>query len=812
MAPQAADRLFRIRDRMATRRPTRLPWLVGGIFGLWHYVILAVLARTTLVERFDGGILSSTVTFLSHGQLPYTDFYEPYGVGLGFFGLIPRILGFDGLLAERLTYAVLGALCTTLAMVVVWRRCGAPVALLVGLMTFPANVVRYSASFLMVFAFVLAVDRAYWRQRDAVPVREQGLDALAAAEPRLMLLASALLSLAGWIRTEYAIFAAIWAVFLFVAGRRRPGGWKLAAATLGLAALPALLVIVTGGLQELWWWASYSLSRGPMGFDAQRGQDIQWSMFSERLKEILRLHLESGDPGAILGSYGLAAAVALAAAGLLLTASGRRRLGADRSLVAPFLVVVSTIVLFGQVARFSSTYGAIALPIFAVGAALLAGRVPPRFLVPFGLLVVLPIVVPSALPLTVHDVYQARPAWRARESIPRLNYIAVQPNDGSAEMLASLPKAWRELGLQGRAVASLGLHNDLAWGNDTIVAYLLDAPSAAWPLTYDPGLVNADRVQKLTVDQLCRDLAPVVQLDGDYPYPPGIDPGQGSRRLDGFLAVNYDLRAVAGHYRVMLAAGRRCVRPERLSDAMIATLRNRRLAQGELAAAGALASLRLDRARAARRAIDPDDAAAAVLGGYRLRDGDDPHSALTPAVRSLADGQPRPVLVGLAARAWPSDLQALAAQTAWIQHGRQPGAPAEAAAAAAVRAMVLRHPDWPIASANAAAVVVPTKGLVARLADRGARGVPEFDAWRYGYAKSQGRLAAAVDAGLDIVNDRLRRHDPVAAGTMELELSNLPHLDPACAVALRRRADGRDGVYAPTPPGGPACTNPRIGP
>ncbi len=131
--------------------------------------------------------------------------------------------------------------------------------------------------------------------------------------------------------------------------------------------------------------------------------------------------------------------------------------------------------------------------------------------------------------------------------------------------MAALIAEWRALGLDGRATVDVELRNDVAWGNDAIVGYLLNAPAAAWPLTYDPGLVNTPTVELETVSGRCRDRAPVVQDNRDYPYPAGKPVYVGLRVLDEFLAVDYGIRAVAGFYRILFPVTSKCELPEQLS-------------------------------------------------------------------------------------------------------------------------------------------------------------------------------------------------------------------------------------------------------
>lgn len=681
-------------------------------------------------------------------------------------------------------------------------------AVVVGVMTFSASVARYSGSWAFLFAFVLIVDTAH-RRLDA-DAGDRGLTRLVERAPRLMLLAGFVLSLAGWMRTEYAVFGLIWAAILLAAGRRSAVVRRCAAATAGFALLPSIVVVAAGGFQGLWWWVTYTLSRGPSGFDAQRGQDVDWSLFADRLRELAHLHLESGDPGAVVASYGLAAVIVGVAAILALLPRGRRWLLRDATALTPFLLIVAAVVLFGQSARFSSAYGILGLPVFLVAGALLVGRPPLVAIVGFTVAIAWPVVVPGLLPTTTLDQWSNRPQWRDREAIKGFNYLPVRTDDGSTEMLAALPKVWHQLGLDGRPTLSVGLHNDLAWGNDTYVGYLLDAPAAGWPLTYDPGLANADKVQRRVVAQLCSSHAPVVQLDGDYPYPPDVDPGRGSRRLDAFLALNHRLSGVAGHYRILTPRAATCLRPDDAPSALVARRRDSLFVAGETAPAGALASLLMDRAKAVGHPVEPKDALIAAAGGYRPRPGDLPPGDLRRAAEALWGGASSDGLLLLAARRWSDDVVGAIVQSAWVTHGRRPGAPAERVAAQRVRQLALRHPRWPMAITNAAAVVPAGAQFVAALGRRGAGGVPAFDRWRFGAAAARGDAAGMLEAGQQLADDLAARHDPVGPGTVELKLAQSRGLTPACAALLRRRADARAGVHAPTPPVTELCDDARI--
>ncbi len=764
----------------------------------WCYLIMVVAARVNILGRFDDGIEFTSVTYLLHGQLPYTDFYEPYGLGIGIPGVLPHLLGIDGAFALRLVYGVFPALVTLLVTPLVWRRCGVAMGVLVGFMTLTSTTPRYSMGFAALFGFALMVDRAVRR------TPSKTLQEVAERNPGMLLAAGAVCSLAGWARTEYAIFAVLWAVVLVLAlpnGRRR---WMLALGTCLLAALPTLIVFITGGLRHLWWFTAYTLSSSGSGFHAQRGQHVEWNLLGDRLSELSHLHLGSSTPGIVVGSYFLALLVVVAGGVMLAVPRWRRgMLARDRSYLTPFMVAVCAVVLYGQAARFSTTYGSIGNPVFWVAGALLVGRIATWMLVPLCALVVYPFV-PGLSPKRLYDSWASPPAVRDRVVVPGLNRVPIA-NDGGAASMAALVAQWRALGLEGRPTVAVELRNDVAWGNEAIVGFLLDAPAAAWPLTYDPGLVNTTEVERGTVSELCSNRAPVVQGDGDYPYPPGVKAFVGSRLLDEFLALNYRIAAVAGFYRVLLPATSHCELPERIDTPTLESLGSRWLEKGELAAAGALAIVRLERAKQPHVPAGASDAALAALGGYTLAPSELPAGALGRALRALDPASSHVAGLATAAAApWPSDVQRLAAQTAWIEH-RSPGESATAAAAA-VYSLALRHPRWPQAISNLSAIEPPSEEIFATLARRGSEGIPAFDRWRRGYFVESGDVAGSLSAGIALVRDYDSASNPVEAGQTELELATYPGITPACALALRRDAGTRPGLRVPVPPTGSRCT------
>jgi hypothetical protein len=779
-------------------------WLYAGLLSAWCYVIMIVAARVDILERFDGGIEYTTVTYLLHGQLPFTDFYEPYGIGLGIPGVLPYILGFHGVFALRLMYGVFPAIVILLVTPFVWRRCGPAIAIIVGLVTLQSNTPRYSMGYTALFGFVLIVDYAVRR------TTTKTLQEAAEKHPRLLIAASVVCSLAGWARLEYAIFAVLWAVVLLLVlprGRRR---WVLSATTLFMAALPTLIVFVTGGLRHLWWFVSYTFSSSESGFHAQRGHAIEWNQLEERLNELVHFQFGASSSGTTVATYGFGLVVVIVGGAMMIVPAWRRRLLAhDKSYLTPFMVMACAVVLYGQSARFSPVYGVIGIPVFWVAGALLVRRLPSWALMAVLGLVAYPLL-PSISPGFIYGIWKARPPTANRVVVPGFNRIPID-EDGGAPSMAALIAQWRALGLDGRATVDVGLRNDVAWGNEAIVGFVLNAPAAAWPLTYDPGLVNTTTVERGTISELCSDRAPVVQHDQTFPYPPGVKVYVGSRLLDEFLAVDYELRAVAGFFRILLPSTSHCKLPQHLSNRELEAIGEKWMEKGEPAEAGALAIARLERAHARHEPGSTSDAALAALGGYTLANDEVPQGDLGDALLALAPGSPPTTgLAAAAAKPWPSDVERLAAQTAWVAH-RTPGEAGTEQATAAVYALALRHADWPQGIANLSAVQPPSPGLFATLARLGARDTPGFDRWRRGYYLARaGDTKEAIQAGVALVEDYERLRDPVDAGEAELELAGDPGVTSGCAYALRRNAGMRPGIKPIVPASGPACAQPEV--
>jgi hypothetical protein len=351
---------------------------------------------------------------------------------------------------------------------------------------------------------------------------------------------------------------------------------------------------------------------------------------------------------------------------------------------------------------------------------------------------------------------------------------------------------WRQLGLQGRPTLSVELRNDVTWGGDAIVPFLLDAPAAAWPLTYDPGLVDQPDVERATIAQLCQNRAPVVQLNHDYPYPPGKTVYVGSRLLDEFLAIDYRVAAVAGEYRILTRSTPRCVLPSSLSDAQLTHLRDAWIARGQPTEAGAIAVALMDRERAAHQPVDPANAAAAAMGGYSLTADELPPGLLGTVLKTFYLAPAHQSMAPAAATHWPNDIEALAAQTAWVNN-HLPGQPGEKAVDKAIVALALRHPNWPQAIGNAS-VADPSDGALIRALAHGAAGTPQYDSWRLNWFTGTHQPKGQIEASLALITDYVRMGDPLDAAHAEFHLADIPGVDASCALLLRHDAAEKPGV------------------
>jgi hypothetical protein len=499
--------------QLSTRVQKRLSpmWLVASGLALYSLLVDLIHARVIVLERGDEGLLLTTVTYTVHGQIPITDFYEPYGIGWGIPGAIAHFLGFTSVLDIRITYGLFPPLVTLLATVFVWRRTDWKLAVLVGLVGVTSQDPSYSMGYAALFGFMLMFDRLARR----VPTRS--LEEVARRFPLPLIGASAVLSLAAWARVEYASFGLVWAVLLVIVLRGRERIRQALSAAF-LALLPTIIVVATGGATHLWWIIRYLAGRGVDSFHVQRGRPIDLSFIPERLNELAHLQLSSQVPGIEFGgAYGVGFAVVLGAVCLFVIPATRRRILEDRTYITPFLVVVSAVVLYGLTGAFNSTYSQIGAVLIWAGAALLIRRIPLAAAIAALVILAYPLLIQGNAPGTLVDAWSTRPPTPALGTAPGLRGVPVAADEGSASMDA-LAGLWDQLHLQGRSMLGVARRNDMFWSNDMIMGYVVNAPPAAWPLTYDPGVINRPDVERATVQSLCKNRAPVVQFIGDYAY------------------------------------------------------------------------------------------------------------------------------------------------------------------------------------------------------------------------------------------------------------------------------------------------------
>lgn len=246
------------------------------------------------------------------------------------------------------------------------------------------------------------------------------------------------------------------------------------------------------------------------------------------------------DPvaGMVTVGYGnaLIGAVLLAAC-----AFGPRRLlrpDVPRWLVA-FLAIVLSCLAWSHAVRFSATQAAELFPLALVSGVVATGRLPRVR----GCL--LAVAFAGALGWTVYTTASIlQPPDGERTDLPQLALIPLRPAEEVS--LRALRNWWAADDHPSDRVFVVNLRNDLTAANEVIVYWWLDARPAAWATTFDPGLADQAEVHDDVIDDLCEHrLPPVVrhtavygnaELDGRLHF---------SRRLDEFIAMNYELAARA---------------------------------------------------------------------------------------------------------------------------------------------------------------------------------------------------------------------------------------------------------------------------
>ncbi|MBI5104847.1 MAG: hypothetical protein HZB46_07660, partial [Solirubrobacterales bacterium] len=698
-----------------TRRlPATLPgpwWLLPLLVGAVVLARRAWWASNAPIARFDHGIELASITMTRHGLLNLADYYQPYGIGLGVPGALISWLGIDGLFAERVVYSLFIALAAGLAVALVLRLRGPAPAAVAAIACLVPGSARYAWGMAAVLGALLLVTMVAQRGGMA------SLREVHARRPRVVLAASAIVSLAAYARYEYLAFGLVWAVVLLVLLRGARGRRMQAGVAAGLALVPTAMVVVAGGARWLYEFVQYSAGGD---FHRLRGIPIDWGAFPAFVGDLAHLRVDDVH-AAIVASYGVGAvAVVLAVLAL------RRRDDPAVALgVLPLLLPVCALVLYGNAQRFSDGYGVAALPVFWTTALLalpvVAGRWRTAALVAAGLLALTLLGPYTPSSLRGEERFADAKEVGFREAVRKLGTV---PLDDEWKMLAALPAVWRAHGHAGQPTLVVTDHNDGPNGNEPIIYWLLDAPAAAWPVTYDPGLVDREVVQRDAVRRLCASRAPVVQ-HGDY-LPER--PLHGSTLLDEHLAWNTKVQATAGAYRVRVLERGRCDDPRRATPAALRAREQALLDRDDLASAGIVAALR---ARRSGRPA-PADVALATTAGSWLPDDAFPAGPVGSLLRGVRDGSPAGTAAAVQAARGEDALVRLAVLRAWV--GRREGDPQ--AVTPELFRLLDERPSWGAVLRTVAAVVPLDLGALDRLARRGARGA----------AFERARLDAAIGA------------------------------------------------------------------
>ncbi len=691
------------RPQRVTARLAASPWAVGLLFAALHFARSVTDSLRMPIERFDEGIQLSSGWFVSQGELPLRDFYQPYGPGFGVPGAISHWVFGDSVFADRLVYMLAPAALTAVAYVFMTRRSGWKYGVVLALFTLPASVTRYSLCWLAILVGLLIAQRAI----DAT--RERSFAAGIAARPWAFLIAGCAMATAGWVRGEYTIAAVAWGALVLFAGRELPRRRRIAIAAVpvALALLPYAAVVVTGGAEELGRWAGYAIH----DFRKYRGQPI----------DLGPLGNYDSDAARLLFSY--VAGVLLALVWIVhvgARALGRRGLLApDRTLVAPFLALLAAFATYAQSVRFSPANGVAVLP--GIAAACLVQRfrirLPGRALAA-GAAVLAIAFLPLLQPFVdmPGDALGARDLNTAPEQVPDLDLVPVSKGDWPS--MAAIHALWRQRGLAGRPVLATNRRNDLAYANGAYLPWFLHAPPGAWITTYDPGIADRDSVQRDATAQLCRNRAPVVEENQD---PVAISNGAFrpqdhlSRHLDEYIALNYGSDAVVGVYRLRLPDASGCVQPDSVDDATVRARRERALRRDDTPQAAALSVLLVERAEAAGRRAATDDVAGALLGGYWVPDTQMPQGPVRAGLLALRS---RHVVPGeAAATAAPGGaLTRLATTTAYTTY--RPDGASHRELLSVIRALMGVVHDagrWPAAVHNLFALQPPIPGRRLRM-------------------------------------------------------------------------------------------------
>lgn len=767
------------------------------VFGpaLVGLVVLTIGVRDALtapLQRFDEGIELAAASFLRHGVMPIRDAYIPYGPGLGLAGLPAELLfGPDGV-AQRLSRAVIVAICAALLTALAARRTRLSVALAIGIVPFAfGGTSRYALPTIVVLLFALGIDSL------ARTAAAGTLESAVAERGAALALLSALLGTAAWFRPEYVVLSVLWAAVLLRGVRVSRRTILLGATGVLVAIAPFVAFAATGGARHVFWWWRYAL----FGFRRYRGQPIDWALPGRWLWAVAHGHF----PSALgLGMISYVAGILLVLAWLAQVALPRRfkPFQRDPTLLFPFLVLVTAYVVYAQSVRFSGENGRNVAALVWAGIAVAPFRRPKTKAVAAAIGLV---AIASGLAAFPHAPGAIRAAWATDGAAPQVPRLGRMPlSDAERPSLAAIEWIWRRQVPTGSPVFVAGLRNDDAQGNEPVLYWLLDARPAAWPAVYDPGLADRLDVQQEVVERLCRTRAPVVQLRPATVYGSFAAQRHGSRLLDEFLPLQYRVAAVTPYYRLLLARSGPCADPGRIPATAVRSRQAQLLRTGDLVGAGALSVLLIDRALAHSTPPLEADVAAALAGGFWQPDDLLPSGALGAALRALREQRADPALAAVAADPPANAVVALAVQTGYVTLENGAATPRQRIRVlAALWTQLERHPRWPDAFDNLTALEPPGPDAFIRLRRIGVSG-PDALRWEFDYRASLGDLPGALALARRLLP--AARNAPVEQAQVFDALAQVfaARGDERCAAAARVAASVVPGVEPHAPPAG-AC-------
>jgi hypothetical protein len=488
-------------------RPQSIPLVYVAVFAL--AALLCVLGITDGINPNDEGIVLQAAARITHGQLPYRDFYANYGPGEYYLIALLNLIAGPSLLSWRVLNVALDATVATLAFALLRQQANLAIALIAttavaAAMSFPQIPHPNPPLLALAFAAVLLGDRR--------PVASGALAGLALA-----------------CRPDAGLAVLIAVALAALAGGGRPAALRAGATGLGvgLLLLVPFLIVAPGAFWDQ-----------TLGFDFG-AQSLQ------RLP-LPGLSPGPGGPSHVLHHYYVYVLLAGAALWLLVALATRAPL---RSWALAPLAVAGVAYLVGRPDDFHLIPLAAVLPVM-LGAVIFNAR---RLARPVVVLVCLAL---GLLALEGLDLKRVQLV-----TLPRSTPIGVDVADGikvpvaDARALSALVRFVRARVAPGQPVFVANPRYDLVNVGDPLLYVLLQRPN---PTRYDvmqPGVVTTAAVQREMVRSLerARPLLIVRWLSplADQVQPDGAGHSSGVHVLDRYLANRFAPLRRFGEYLVL---------------------------------------------------------------------------------------------------------------------------------------------------------------------------------------------------------------------------------------------------------------------